>query len=150
MRRRCNKYTVLASPPVHLVLRLLLGPSERGSLTFGTLTPPPHARALSARFGATNSRGRFAQPWEGMDFDPLDEYLSSSSSAFSSGEDMDVGGGSTSSDDRVVETGGGGRSTPLGKTTGVKRQQAHTHSVSTLLLAGGAAVFLGPVFSCPR
>eukprot|EP00903_Cladosiphon_okamuranus_P017705 g16304.t1 len=51
---------------------------------------------------------RFAQPWDAMDFDALDEYLSSSSSAFSSGEDCGKGSGSDSGDDTIgfMERGG--------------------------------------------
>lgn len=52
---------------------------------------------------------RFAQPWDGMDFDPLDEYLSSSSSAFSSGDDASKGGGSESGDGSITCREKGGR-----------------------------------------
>jgi len=57
---------------------------------------------------------RFAQPWDGMDIDPLDEYLSSSTSEFSSGDDIDIDidigvderEGSGSCDETLVKLGG--------------------------------------------
>ncbi len=57
---------------------------------------------------------RFAQPWDGMDLDPLDEYLSSSASEFSSGDDIDIDigvdyrEGSGSGDENLVKLGSGG------------------------------------------
>eukprot|EP00752_Nemacystus_decipiens_P004848 g4411.t1 len=52
---------------------------------------------------------RFAQPWDGMDFDPLDEYLSSSSSPFSSGDEASKGDGSESGDEVINFGDKGGR-----------------------------------------
>ncbi|CAM9700959.1 unnamed protein product, partial [Ectocarpus sp. 12 AP-2014] len=58
---------------------------------------------------------RFAQPWDGMDFDPLDEYLSSSSSAYSSGDDVDTENIAGSGSENHGGTGAGGMKPPRSK-----------------------------------
>ncbi|CAM9461228.1 unnamed protein product [Pylaiella littoralis] len=75
-----------------------------------------------------------------MDFDPLDEYLSSSSSTLSSGEDMDVGGGSASSNDRTIETGCGSRSPSRGKTAGGSRPAGKVAAPISLRVSPTAAL----------
>ncbi|CAM9219645.1 unnamed protein product [Ectocarpus fasciculatus] len=65
---------------------------------------------------------RFAQPWDGMDFDPLDEYLSSSSSAYSSGDDLDTENvAGSGSEDHGGSGGGGGTKPPRSKAPASRR-----------------------------
>lgn len=83
--------------------------------SFSALTVPHYCPYPASRQPLC---GRFAQPWDGMDFDPLDEYLSSSSSAYSSGDDVDTENVAGSGSEDHGGTGGGGIKPPRSKASG--------------------------------